>query len=205
MALNPEQMIQEVKAGGDKALGPLLELYRTYLRLLARLEVGRRLQGKMDASDLVQETFLEAHRNFALFRGTDEPQLVHWLRQIMAAKVANLVRHYLGVQKRDVRLEQELQAGLDNSSRMLGQDLAAALSSPSRRAMRREQAVLLANALERLPPDYREVIILRHLEELTFPQVAERMGRSLNSVQKLWLRGLARLREVFGEGNDIAD
>ena len=123
----------------------------------------------------------------------------------MAAKVANLVRHYFGVQKRDVRLEQELQADLDNSSRMLGQDLAAALSSPSEQAMRREQAVLLANALERLPPDYREVIILRHLEELTFPQVAERMGRSLNSVQKLWLRGLARLREVFGEGNDFAD
>ena len=205
MALNPEQMIQEVKAGGDEALGPLLELYRTYLRLLARLEVGRRLQGKMDASDLVQETFLEAHRNFALFRGTDEAQLVHWLRQIMAAKVANLVRRYFGVQKRDVRLEQELQAGLDNSSRMLGQDLAAELSSPSQKAMRHEQAVLLANALERLPPDYREVIILRHLEELTFPQVAERMGRSLNSVQKLWLRGLARLREGFGEGNDFAD
>jgi RNA polymerase sigma-70 factor (ECF subfamily) len=205
MPLNPEEMIQEVKAGDDKALGPLLELYRTYLRLLARLEVGRRLQGKMDASDLVQETFLEAHRNFALFRGADEPQLVHWLRQIMAAKVANLVRHYFGVQKRDVRLEQELQAGLDNSSQMLGQDLAEALSSPSQRAMRREQAVLLANALERLPPDYREVIILRHLEELTFPQVAERMGRSLNSVQKLWLRGLARLREVFGESNEFND
>ncbi|HLW64498.1 MAG TPA: sigma-70 family RNA polymerase sigma factor [Gemmataceae bacterium] len=205
MALNPEQMIQDGKRGDDKALGQLLELYRTYLRLLARIEVGRRLQGKMDASDLVQETFLEAHRNFGLFRGTDEPQLAHWLRQIMAAKVANLVRHYFGVQKRDVRLEQELQVGLDSSSRMLGQDLAAALSSPSQQAMRREQAVLLANALERLPPDYREVIILRHLEELTFPQVAERMGRSLNSVQKLWLRGLARLREVFGEANDFAD
>jgi RNA polymerase sigma-70 factor, ECF subfamily len=205
MALNPEEMIQEVKRGDDKALGQLLELYRTYLRLLARIEVGRRLQGKMDASDLVQETFLEAHRNFGLFRGSDEPQLVHWLRQIMAAKVANLVRHYFGVQKRDVRLEQELQAGLDNSSRMLGQDLAAALSSPSQQAMRRERAVLLANALERLPPDYREVIVLRHLEELTFPQVAERMGRSLNSVQKLWLRGLARLREVFGESNEFND
>jgi RNA polymerase sigma-70 factor (ECF subfamily) len=176
-----------------------LELYRTYLRLLARIEIGRRLQGKLDASDLVQETFLEAHRNFGLFRGTDEPQFAHWLRQILAAKVANLVRHYIGTQKRDARLEQELEANFNNSSRMLGAELAATLDTPSQQASRREQAVLLANALERLPPDYREVIILRHLEELSFPEVAQRMDRSLNSVQKLWLRGLAKLRQVFGE------
>jgi RNA polymerase sigma-70 factor, ECF subfamily len=196
---DPEQMLHEAKSGREAALGPLLELYRTYLRLLARIEIGRRLQGKLDASDLVQETFLEAHRNFRLFRGTDEPQFVHWLRQILAAKVANLVRHYIGTQKRDARLEQELEANLNNSSRMLGAELAASLDSPSQQAVRREQAVLLANALECLPPDYREVIILRHLEELTFPEVAQRMGRTLNSVQKLWLRGLARLRQVFGE------
>jgi RNA polymerase sigma-70 factor (ECF subfamily) len=196
---NPEQMIQEARAGTSTALGPLLDLYRNYLRLLARVEIGRRLQGKLDASDLVQETFLEAHRNFAQFRGTSEPQFVSWLRQILAARVANLLRHYLGTQGRDVRLEQGLAANLDNSSRMLGEDLVAALSSPSQQAVRREQAVLLANALERLPEDYREVIVLRHLEGLSFPEVARRMGRTLDSVQKLWLRGLARLRQVFGE------
>jgi RNA polymerase sigma-70 factor (ECF subfamily) len=196
---NPEQMILEARAGTDAALGPLLDLYRNYLRLLARVEIGRRLQGKLDASDLVQETFLEAHRHFTQFRGTSEPQFVSWLRQILAAKVANLVRHYLGTQGRDVRLEQGLAADLDNSSRLLGADLVAALSSPSQQAVRREQAVLLANALERLPEDYREVIVLRHLEGLSFPEVARRMGRTLDSVQKLWLRGLARLRQVFGE------
>ena len=196
---NPEQMILEVRAGTDAALGPLLDLYRNYLRLLARVEIGRRLQGKLDASDLVQETFLEAHRHFTQFRGTSEPQFVSWLRQILAAKVANLVRHYLGTQGRDVRLEQGLAADLDNSSRLLGEELVAALSSPSQQAVRREQAVLLANALERLPADYREVIVLRHLEGLSFPEVARRMGRTLDSVQKLWLRSLARLRQVFGE------
>jgi RNA polymerase sigma-70 factor (ECF subfamily) len=195
----PEQMIAEARAGTDAALGPLLELYRNYLRLLARVEIGRRLQGKLDASDLVQETFLEAHRNFLHFRGTSEPQFVSWLRQILAAKVANLLRHYLGTQGRDVRLEQGLAADLDNSSRWLGEELVAALSSPSQQADRREQAVLLANALERLPQDYREVLVLRHLEGLSFPEVARRMGRTLDSVQKLWLRGLARLRQVFGE------
>ena len=199
MMVDPEQMIQDVRAGTDADLGPLLDLYRNYLRLLARIEIGRRLQGKLDASDLVQETFLEAHRHFARFQGSSEPQLVSWLRQILAAKVANLLRHYLGTQGRDVRLERELAAELDNSSRMLGAELIAPLSSPSQRAVRREQAVLLANALERLPADYREVIVLRHLEGRSFPEIAQRMRRSVDSVQKLWLRGLSRLRRAFGE------
>jgi RNA polymerase sigma-70 factor (ECF subfamily) len=199
MMVNPEQMIQEARAGAGAVLGPLLDLYRNYLRLLARFEIGRRLQGKLDASDLVQETFLEAHRHFARFQGTSEPQLVSWLRQILAAKVANLLRHYLGTQGRDVRLERELAVELDNSSRKLDVKLIAPLSSPSQQAARREQAVLLADALERLPADYREAIVLRHLEGRSFPDIAERMGRSVDSVQKLWLRGLARLRRAFGE------
>ena len=197
--MSPDQIILEARKGSDEALGPLLELYRNYLRLLARIEIGRKLQGKLDASDLVQDTFLEAHRNFGLFQGSDERQFAAWLRQILAAKVANLVRHYFGTQGRDVRLEQELAAQIDNSSRMLGQELAASLTSPSLQAAHREQAVLLADALEQLPDDYREVIILRHLEGLTFPEVSRRMQRSQDSVEKLWLRGLAKLRQVFGE------
>ncbi len=194
---NPDELLMAARAQGPPALGPLLELYRNYLRLLARVEIGRRLQGKLDASDLVQETLLEAHRNFPRFQGTGEPQFVGWLRQILAAKVANLVRHYFGTQGRDVRLEQSLAADVDHSSRLLGKDLVASLTSPSLRAVRREQAVLLADALERLPGDYREVIILRHLEGLPFPQVALRMQRTEDSVQKLWVRALARLRQVF--------
>ncbi|HWG43679.1 MAG TPA: sigma-70 family RNA polymerase sigma factor [Gemmataceae bacterium] len=197
--VNPEQLIAEARTGTDAGLGPLLDLYRNYLRLLARLEIGRRLQGKLDASDLVQETYLEAHRNFARFQGSNEAQFVSWLRQILAAKVANLLRHYLGTQGRDIRLEQQLALDLDNSSRGLGEKLVASLSSPSQQAVRREQAVLLADALERLPEDYREVIVLRHLEGQSFPEVAQRMGRSVDSVQKLWLRALARLRRSFGE------
>jgi RNA polymerase sigma-70 factor (ECF subfamily) len=199
MQVNPEQSIMEARAGSDAARGALLELYRNYLRLLARIEIGRRLQGKLDASDLVQETFLEAHRNFPLFQGTDEPQFVSWLRQILAARVANTVRHFFGTQGRDVRLEEELAVQLDNSSRVLGHELAASISSPSLQAERREQAVLLADALEQLPEDYREVIILRQIEGLTFPEVAQKMERTQDSVEKLWLRGLARLRQVFGE------
>lgn len=201
VAANPHMLIVEARSGSAEALGALLELYRHYLRLLARVEIGRRLQGKLDASDLVQETFTEAHRNFAIFRGDDEPQLMSWLRQILAAKVANLVRHYFGTQGRDIRLEQEVAGALDNSSMAWGQQLASSLSSPSQAAARREQAVLLADALSRLPDDYRDVIVLRNLEGLTFPQVAERMARSQDSVEKLWLRALARLRQAFGEAD----
>src|SRR6266850_5617971 len=105
---DPEQLLGLARAGSGPALGQLLELYRSYLAILARLQIGRRLQGKVDAADLVQETFLAAHAGFAEFRGTTEAELVAWLRQILASRLAKLVRYYYGTQGRDVRLEREL-------------------------------------------------------------------------------------------------
>jgi RNA polymerase sigma-70 factor (ECF subfamily) len=195
---SPEQLVFLARAGSRPALGQLLEMYRNYLTLLARLQIDRRLQGKVDAADLVQETFLEAHRDFGQFRGASEPELVGWLRQILVSNLANLVRRFLGTQGRDVRLERELAASLDQSSRVLDQALAAPGSTPSQQAARREQAVLLADGLGRLPGDYREVIILRHLEGLRFPEIAARMDKSLDSVKKLWARALAQLRSTLG-------
>lgn len=191
-------MLKEARGGDAATLGRLLELYRRYLGLLARVQIGKRLQRKVDAEDLVQETFLEAHRNFGRFEGTSEGQLMCWLRQILAAKMADLLRRYLGTQGRDVRLEQELEDAFGQSSVMLNRELMAVQSSPSQQAVRREQAVLLADALARLPDDYREVMVLRHLEGLTFPEVAQRMERSLDSVEKLWMRALVKLRKFLG-------
>jgi len=195
---DPEQLLGLARAGSGPALGQLLELYRSYLAILARLQIGRRLQGKVDAADLVQDTFLEAHRHFAEFRGTVEAELVCWLRQILAGLLANLVRRYYGTQRRDVRLERELANELDRSSRVLDQSLAVPQSTPSQRAAHREQAVLLADALGQLPDDYREVLILHHLEGLTFPEVAGRMGRTVDSVKNVWARALAQLRRSLG-------
>ena len=194
-----EQLMGRAQTGDAVALGQLLQLYRNYLALLARLHIDPRLQGKVDASDLVQETFLKAHRNFGQFRGNTEEELVSWLRQILTNNLANLVRHYLGLKRRDVRLERQLAAEMDRSSRLMDGGLIAPGSSPSRQASRREQAVLLADVLKQLPADYREVLILRHLEGLTFAQVAQRLGRTDDSVQKLWVRALARLRRSLGE------
>lgn len=195
MATSPGARLLQAREGGESARGALLETYRTYLQLLARIEIGRRLQTKVDTSDVVQETFLEAHRGFEGFRGTDEAEFSAWLRGILANRIALLVRRYMGTQGRDVRREQPLELGLDQSSRALDRGLLAMQSSPSAQAVRREQGVLLAEALARIPADYREVIVLRHLEELPFPEVARRMGRSLDSVQKLWVRGLSSLRQ----------
>jgi RNA polymerase sigma-70 factor, ECF subfamily len=195
---DPEELLRLARAGDGRALGQLFALYRNYLSLLARLQVGRRLQGKVDPSDLVQETFLAGYRGFAGFRGRTEGELVAWLRSILATTLASLGRRYWGTQRRDVRLERELGADLERSSRALDRGLVAGHSTPSQRAARREQAVLLADALERLSADHREVMILRHLEELTFPEVARRMGRSVEAVKKLWARALAQLRHGMG-------
>jgi RNA polymerase sigma-70 factor (ECF subfamily) len=193
-----DQLIQQARTGDSEKLGELLEVYREYLRLLASIEIGRRLQGKVDASDVVQETCLEAHRQFPNFQGQAAGQLTLWLRTILAGTLANTVRRYFGTQARDPRLERELSADLDQSTWALGKILVDPRSSPSQQAMRGEQSLLVAEAMSRLPPDYRNVLVLRHLEGLTFPQIAERMGRSVDSVEKLWLRGLTRLKKEFG-------
>jgi RNA polymerase sigma-70 factor (ECF subfamily) len=193
-----EALLAHARAGDDGALGRLLERYEAYLTLLARVQVGRRLQGKADPADMVQETFLEAARHFKQFRGETEPELAAWLRQILAGCLAHLVRRYCGTQARDIRLERDLGDEIDQSSQAIDRGLVAQQSSPSQRASRREQAVLLADALDLLPADYREVIILRYLEGLTFPEVADRMRRSLDSVEKLWVRALPRLRRALG-------
>jgi RNA polymerase sigma-70 factor (ECF subfamily) len=193
----PDRLLSLAKAGHQQALGRLLEMYRAYLGLLARMQIGRRLQGKVDASDLVQETFLKAHEHFPVFRGSSESELVAWLRQILARNISNLAHRRFATKARNANLERQLAMDLDSSNEMLAAGFACKQSSPSQRASRREQAVRLANALEQLPLQYREVLILRHLEGLTFPEVAARLKRSLGSVEKLWVRGLTRLRELL--------
>ena len=149
------------------------------------------MQSKIDPSDVVQDSFLDAHRDFHNFRGTTEAELTQWLRRILASNIADQLRRYRYSQKRDVQLERDLVSDLDRSSAQLS---AVAIvsddTSPSVRAANREEAAKVAEALEQLPPDYRDVLLLRHLKGLSFPEVADRMGRSVGSVQKLWMRAL---------------
>lgn len=194
---DPEALIASARAGEPDALGRLLERYRPYLTLLARVQIGRRLQSKADADDVVQDAFLEAHRAFPRFEGSTEPTLTRWLRQVLAGQLAHLVRRYFGARARSLGLEQSLCADLDSSSGVLAGGLAAGGPSPSEEARRRERAVLVADVLGRLPEDYREVVTLRQLEGLPFADIAARMGRTVDSIQKLWVRGLGALKDAL--------
>ena len=191
---DPPSQLARARDGDPAALGALLDSYRQYLTLLARLQIGRALQVKLGASDVVQETFLEAHRDFPAFRGGSAGELAAWLRTILARNLANQVRRYRHTQGRDVRLEQRLAAELDRSSDRLAGVIVDPGHGPDSAAAKGEAAVLLADALARLPDDYRNVLVLRNLQELSFAEVADRTGRTVDSVKKLWARGLARLR-----------
>src|SRR5262249_1222168 len=128
---NPERLLTLALRGEQQSLGMLLETYGDYLSLLARLQIGRRLQGKVDAADLVHATFLEAHRNWKRFRGRTEGELLSWLRRILATRAVDLLRRYLGSKGRDIRLERELALELERSSRHLDAGLLAKQDSPS--------------------------------------------------------------------------
>src|SRR5688572_5721283 len=134
------------------------ERYRSYLLLLARLRLDPRLRGKLDPSDVVQETLARAHANEGQLRGRGEAEVAAWLRQILANQLAAEARRYLQAGKRDASLERSLEAELGQSSARLGALLAAEQSSPSERAIRQEQLLLLAAALERLPGDQRRAV-----------------------------------------------
>jgi RNA polymerase sigma-70 factor (ECF subfamily) len=172
----------------------LLESYRNYLMLLARIRTDRKLRSKVGDSDLVQETLIQANRDFDQFRGTSEAELTGWLRAVMSNKKALLARRYYGTAARNPQLEQQLEVEMENSSEQLGRAFFASGTSPSRLAAGRERAVMLADALAALPDHYREVVVLHHVQGHTLPEVAQSMGRSVDSVKKLWARAMVQLR-----------
>jgi RNA polymerase sigma-70 factor (ECF subfamily) len=197
---DPIQHLRRALASGDaQAQGEILAGYRGWLEVLARMQLESRFQAKFDASDVVQQTLIEAHRDLVAFRGTTEAELLAWLRKILAHALAHEVRRYAGTKERDLGREVSLERSLAASSQRLREVLAAPGTSPSRRAVRREEEVILAEALSRLPDDYRQVIVLRNLEGLAHEEIARKMDRGVGAVRMLWVRALARLREIAGE------
>jgi RNA polymerase sigma-70 factor, ECF subfamily len=180
------------------AVGRDLEGHRPYLSLLARMHLDPRLRDRLDSSDVVQQTLLEAHAKQDQFRGTTPAELAAWLRQMLAHNLADAVRA-LHRAKRDVKLERSLEAALDGSSCRLGAWLAAEQSSPSQQAANNEELLRLAEALPRLPDAQREAVILHHLQGWTLAELAGHLGRSEPAVAGLLHRGLKKLRELLGE------
>lgn len=188
---NAARQLPAARAGSREALGQLLEACRGYLLRIANEGLGSDLQAKGGASDLVQETFLEAHRDFGRFHGNTEAELLAWLRCLLLNNVANFARGYRATEKRQIGREVPLQGADSSSGGEPG--LATDTRSPSMEAMAREKAEAVARALERLPDDYRRVITLRNQERRDFDAIGRLMTRSTDAARRLWSRAIERL------------
>ena len=177
--------------------GADLERYRNYLRLLAGVKLASRPGSRIDPSDIVQETLLEAYERRELYRGDNDAERAGWLRAILARNVAEALRAQ-GRQKRDVRRERSLEQEMAESSARLGALLAANGPSPSECAAQHEQAIELANALARLSADQREALLLHYWQGCPLTEVSARLERTPGSVAGLLKRGLKNLREQLG-------
>ena len=182
-------MVERVETGE-----PGLDGYQDFLRLVARLRLDRRLRGKLDPSDLVQQALLRAHQAIDQFRGSEGSELAAWLRQILSATIADEVRRYTRG-KRDVGAERWLLASLEESSASLEAWLAADQTSPSLQAIRHEELIHLAEALAAMPEDQRLAVELHHLKGYSLAEVGRQMGRSKAAAASLLRRGLKAARD----------
>ena len=173
---------------------PELEQYRSYLKLLAELQLNPRLRGKADASDIVQQTMLEAHRDLAGFRGKTDAELRAWLKMILTNNVTNVAKHY-GTLKRGAGREVSLEEDFEQSSAQLLGQLMAEQTSPSMKLMKQERSEQLADALLRLLEDERTAVVLKHFHNWSVAEIAQSLGRTQEAVAGLLRRGLKKLRD----------
>jgi len=175
-----------------------VEKFRTYLMLLARMQMGQKLCAKLDPSDVVQQTLLDAHRQLDQFRGSTSAEMAGWLRRMLACNLADAMRAF-SRGKRDAGRERTLEAALDGSSARIESWLAAEQSSPSQQAQRTEDVLRLVEAVAELPEAQREAVVLHYWQGQTLAQVAEQLGRSAAAVAGLLQRGLKSLRTLLME------
>ncbi len=187
-----QQRLDDALKGDVEALGELLEDYRAYLIVLAQRYLDTRLQGRLDAADIVQITFMEAQRDLPNFRGHHIEELLGWLRHILRNNVSSAHQNHLATQKRSAKREV---SNSPTDSRPAITDLAPAeTTSPSQRMMKDEAAVFLADCLEELPDTQREALRLRYVEGHSLKLIAETMDKSEMAVAGLLKRGLQALR-----------
>jgi RNA polymerase sigma-70 factor (ECF subfamily) len=202
MAEPPKEVtrwLAAARGGSLEALGQVLEACRSYLLRIASRRLSAELRSKGSASDLVQQTFLDAQRFFDRFQGESEKELLAWLRQILLHNLAHFQRRYRSTGKRDLGREAPL-AG-ETSSADGGADLATQTPSPSEQMVAREEAEAVRRALERLPEEHRQVLAWRHQEQLTFEEIGRRLGRSTSTARDLWVRAVERLNDELGHSD----
>jgi RNA polymerase sigma-70 factor (ECF subfamily) len=173
------------------------EKVRPYLRLLAQTNLGERLKQKVDASDVVQQTLLQAHEDRDQFNGDSEPQLVAWLKQILRNRLIDMARHWKG-QKRDLNRDVNLQQKVDDSFRRVDDWLTMSQTSPSMAAEGKEMIVLLSAAVEKLPEELREVVVMHHLQGMKLVEISRVVGCDETTVGRRLFRGVKKLGELMG-------
>jgi len=192
------RLIEAARQGDAECRDRLFTLCRSYLNFVARSQIETWLRRKVDASDLVQETMLEAFRDFDRFDGHSEQEWLAWLRKILQHNAADFVRRYRGAAKRAAGREVPFRDPCDSRSPGAPEP-AAQQPTPSQEFLLLDTELRVTAALSRLSPDYQEVIVLRNLQRLPFNEVAQRMERSRPAVQMLWMRAIRKLQEALEE------
>ena len=188
-----ESLLLRARDGDLEATNELFATCRAYVGFLARSHVESWIQAKVDSSDLIQQTLMEAHQAFPKFNGQTEGEWVAWLKQILKHNATDFVRRF-GAAKRRATLEIAISNGNDSTYFRAAPELSSGGESPSQVMVRREQEIQISEALATLPDSYQQVIALRNLQRLPFDEVAERMGRSRPATQMLWMRALKKLQ-----------
>ncbi|HWB12576.1 MAG TPA: sigma-70 family RNA polymerase sigma factor [Pirellulales bacterium] len=194
-----EELLAAAREGDAAQRERLFQACRSYLQIVARARVPTRLKPKIDASDLVQLTLLEAHRDFDRFTGRSEGEWLAWLRKILSHNAADVVRRYAGTDKRQAQREIPLPQPNDDSRLAPAWEPEGREPTPSEQVVCHEGQLQVAAALESLADDHREVIILRNFQRLAFDEIAARMQRSRPAVQMLWARALKKLQAAIDE------
>ena len=186
-------LLELARQGDREAMGRLLEAQRAALHRLAERQLDGQIAARVDASDIIQQTFLEAHRSFRQFAGQDTRELSAWLQRILDHKIAGVIRDHALLQKRSVHRDRSMDDSHGGGA-SLKNELDAGVSTPSQRAIRGEEEELLMKALSVLPDDQREAVRLRHLEGLALADIARHLGRSPAATAGLIKRGMQVLR-----------
>lgn len=189
------RLLLAARGGSSEALGELLMACQSYLWLVASQQLGAELRTKIGASDLVQDTFLEAQRDFGRFTGATEAEWLAWLRRILLNNLVNATGKFR-TQKRHVRREVSLEA-LAGAESVPEEHLVAPEAPPEDRLLAQEEAQLLDQALGQLSEDHQRVIRLRHREHRSFEEIGQALGRSAEAGRKLWARAIERLQELL--------
>jgi RNA polymerase sigma-70 factor, ECF subfamily len=197
------RQLEAAREGDREALGRAIQPFRQFLLMIAERELAPELKAKEGASDLVQDTLLEAHRHFPQFDGETKAELRAWLRRLLLNRVSYTVRRYRKACKR--QLSRETCVGAAGSSRGLAESLAGDSTSPSGRVVRREEEAALLAALDTLPERLRQVITWRHREDCTFDEIGKRLNRSNVAARKLWLRAIEQLQRAMKLPPDAAE